>query len=130
VDYVISTGVTTSVREFIKLAFSKAGIEIEFKGSGVDEKAFIKSIGAIHANSVLSSASIGKCVVEVDPRYFRPTEVELLIGDSSKAQKALGWKPRYTLEMLVEEMIASDMKHMEREKALRDLGHESMRYYE
>jgi GDPmannose 4,6-dehydratase len=130
VDYVISTGVTTSVREFIKLAFSKAGVELEFKGIGVDEKAYIKSLGTIHANSVLSAASVGKCVVEVDPRYFRPTEVELLIGDSTKAQKALGWKPKYTLEMLVEEMIASDMKHMEREKALRDLGHESMRYYE
>ncbi len=130
VDYVISTGVTTSVKDFITLAFSKAGIEIEFKGSGVDEKAYIKSLGKLPANSVLTSAAVGKCVVEVDPRYFRPTEVELLIGDSSKAQKALGWKPKYTLEMLVEEMIASDLRHMEREKALRDMGHDSKRYYE
>ncbi len=129
-DFVISTGITTSVRDFITMAFAKAGIELAFQGSGVDEKGYITAIHNIPGNSVLSKDSVGKCVVEIDPRYFRPTEVELLIGDSTKARQAMGWKPVYNLEMLVEEMIASDMKHMEREKALRDMGHESKRYYE
>ncbi len=129
-DFVISTGITTSVKKFIKMAFAKAGVGLEFKGSGQDEKGYISSVSNMPANVVISEKSIGKCVVEVDPKYFRPTEVELLIGDSSKARKALGWKPKYNLEMLVEEMIASDMKLMEREKALRDMGHDSKSYYE
>ncbi len=129
-DFVISTGITTSVKVFITMAFAKAGVEVEFKGSGTNEKAYIKAILNIPENSVLSKDSVGKCVVEVDPKYFRPTEVDLLIGDSSKASKILGWKPKYTLQMLVDEMIISDMKLMEREKALRDMGHDSMRYYE
>ena len=129
-DFVISTGITTSVKVFITMAFAKAGVEVEFKGSGANEKAFIKAIQNIPENAVLSKDSVGKCVVEVDPKYFRPTEVDLLIGDSSKARKILGWKPKYTLQMLVDEMIISDMKLMEREKALRDMGHDSMRYYE
>jgi GDPmannose 4,6-dehydratase len=129
-DFVISTGITTSVKDFIKMAFEKAGVDVEFKGSGQEEKGYIKAIRTIPANSVLTKASVGSCVVEIDPRYFRPTEVDLLIGDSSKAREILGWKPKYNLEMLVEEMIASDLRHMEREKALRDMGHESKRYYE
>ncbi len=129
-DFVISTGITTSVRDFITMAFAKAGIDVAFKGSGEEEKGYITAIHDIPGNSVLSKNSVGKCVVEIDPRYFRPTEVELLIGDSTKARQAMGWKPKYNLEMLVEEMIASDLKHMEREKALRDMGHESKRYYE
>ncbi len=129
-DFVISTGITTSVRDFIKMAFAKAGVEIEFKGSGADEKAFIKSLRSIPANAILGKEAIGKCVVEVDPRYFRPTEVELLIGDSTRAREILGWKPKYNLQMLIDEMIESDIKHMEREKALIDMGHSSMRYYE
>jgi len=130
VDFVISTGITTSVKDFIRMAFAKAGVDIEFKGSDVNEKGYIAAVHNMPANAVLSKDFIGRCVVEVDPKYFRPTEVELLIGDSSKAQKMLGWKPKYNLEMLIDEMIASDLKHMEREKAMRDLGHDSMSYYE
>lgn len=129
-DYVISTGITTSVKDFITKAFAKAGLAVEFRGSGKDEKGFITAIHNLPENATVSEEHIGKCVVEVDPKYFRPTEVDLLIGDSSKAQKKLGWKPKYSLDMLVEEMIAGDMKIMEREKALRDMGHKSMRYYE
>jgi GDPmannose 4,6-dehydratase len=130
IDFVISTGITTSVKDFIRMSFAKAGVEVEFKGSGKDEKGFITAVHNMPENAVLSADAVGKCVVEVDPKYFRPTEVDLLIGDSSKARKILGWKPKYTLEMLVDEMIASDLKHMEREKALRDMGHDSKRYYE
>jgi GDPmannose 4,6-dehydratase len=129
-DFVISTGITTSVKDFILMAFAKAGVDVEFKGEGQNEKGYISGIRNIPSNAVLSAKSIGSCIVEIDPRYFRPTEVDLLIGDSSKARKILGWKPKYNLEMLVEEMIASDLKHMEREKALRDMGHDSKRYYE
>jgi GDPmannose 4,6-dehydratase len=129
-DFVISTGITTSVKDFIIMAFAKAGVDVEFKGEGKDEKGFITAVRNLPANAILSAKSVGACVVEIDPRYFRPTEVDLLIGDSSKAREILGWKPKYSLEMLVEEMIASDLKHMEREKALRDMGHDSKRYYE
>jgi GDPmannose 4,6-dehydratase len=129
-DFVISTGITTSVKDFIRMAFAKAGVDVEFKGEGQNEKGYISAIRNIPSNAVLSAKSVGSCIVEIDPRYFRPTEVDLLIGDSSKARKILGWKPKYNLEMLVEEMIASDLKHMEREKALRDMGHDSKRYYE
>jgi GDPmannose 4,6-dehydratase len=129
-DFVISTGITTSVKDFIRMAFAKAGVDVEFKEEGQNEKGYISAIRNIPSNAVLSANSVGSCIVEIDPRYFRPTEVDLLIGDSSKARKILGWKPKYNLEMLVEEMIASDLKHMEREKALRDMGHDSKRYYE
>jgi GDPmannose 4,6-dehydratase len=129
-DFVISTGITTSVKDFILMAFAKAGVDVEFKGEGQNEKGYISGIRNIPPNAVLSAKSVGSCIVEIDPGYFRPTEVDLLIGDSSKARKILGWKPKYNLEMLVEEMIASDLKHMEREKALRDMGHDSKRYYE
>jgi GDPmannose 4,6-dehydratase len=129
-DFVISTGITTSVKDFIAMAFKKAGITVEFRGTGKDEKGYITSIDKLPANSAITKDSTGNCIVEVDPRYFRPTEVDLLIGDSSKAQKILGWKPKYSLEMLVDEMVTSDLRLMEREKALSDLGHDSKRYYE
>ena len=129
-DYVISTGVTTSVREFIRTSFEKAGIIVEFKGNGKDEKGYIVKIDGLPENTVLDQSSIGKCVVEVDPKYFRPTEVELLIGDSSKANKELNWKPEYDLNTLIGEMIEGDIKLMEKEKSLRDLGHDSLNHFE
>ena len=129
-DFVISTGITTSVKDFIRMTFTKAGVDIEFRGEGQEEKGYISAVRTMPKNAVLSGKSIGSCVVEIDPRYFRPTEVDLLIGDSTRAHEILGWKPKYTLEMLVDEMIASDLKHMEREKALREMGHDSKRYYE
>ncbi|QNK58175.1 GDP-mannose 4,6-dehydratase [Paenibacillus sp. PAMC21692] len=103
-DFVIATGITTTVRDFVKMAFLKLGIEIEFFGEGVNEKGIIK---ACHNNEYQLSKS--EVVVEVDSRYYRPTEVELLIGDSTKARQKLNWEPKYTLDKLVEEMIQSDL---------------------
>jgi GDPmannose 4,6-dehydratase len=103
-DFVIATGITTTVRDFIKLAFAEVGVELEFKGTGVNE------IGTVltckDPNFQLAS---GTQVVAVDPEYFRPTEVDLLIGDATKARTKLGWEPKYNLASLVKEMMASDI---------------------
>ncbi len=108
-DFVIATGTTTSVRDFIKLAFGELGIELKFTGEGVEE------IGIVAAcNSPEYQLPAGKVVVAVDPEYFRPTEVELLIGDATKAKEKLGWKPRYDLAALVKEMVASDVKNLKK----------------
>ncbi|MEO6683148.1 MAG: GDP-mannose 4,6-dehydratase [Ginsengibacter sp.] len=104
-DFVIATGVTTSVRDFILMAFKEAGIELEFEGVGINEKGFIKS-----CNNPLYQLEVGKQVVGIDPSYFRPTEVELLIGDSTKAKTILGWEPKIKLPQLVKEMVASDLE--------------------
>ncbi len=106
-DWVIATGKTTSIREFVKLAFSYVGVELEFKGSGVSEKGFVKSFSNSQFNF-----QIGQEVVAVDSRYFRPTEVDLLIGDATKAKNKLGWSPKITLEELVDEMMESDLKKL------------------
>jgi len=124
-DFVIATGVTTTVREFVSMAFKTAGIEIEFSGKGVDEKGFVKSVTNPECN-----IEIGKQVVGVDPRYFRPTEVELLIGTPTKAKEKLGWKPKYDLSALVEEMVESDLKLMKKEKYLKDGGYQILNYFE
>jgi len=104
-DYVIATGITTTVRDFISMAFKEAGVEVEFKGEGVNEKGFVKSCS--HPDYQLP---VGKEVVAVDPEYFRPTEVDLLIGDATKAKTKLGWTPKYDLAALVKEMVAADLK--------------------
>ena len=117
-DYVIATGVTTRVREFVRLAFKEVGIEIEFKGEGVDEKGYIVS-----CSNPEYQIETGKQVVAVDPKYFRPTEVELLIGDPTKSNTKLGWKPKYDLQMLVSEMVATDLEHFRKEKLLKEYGY-------
>lgn len=104
-DFVIATGTSTTVREFTKMAFAEAGIEIEFTGDGKNEKGFVKS-----CNNKKYQVAIGKEVVAVDPNYFRPTEVDLLIGDATKAKEKLGWQPKYSLNELVKEMVASDLE--------------------
>ncbi|MEK6548117.1 MAG: GDP-mannose 4,6-dehydratase [Bacteroidota bacterium] len=104
-DFVIATGITTTVRDFIRMAFSEVGIEVEFTGEGANEIAKIKA-----CNNPLYQVEIGKEVVAVDPRYFRPTEVELLIGDPTKAKEKLGWKLQYDLPALVKDMMASDVQ--------------------
>ena len=104
-DFVIATGVTTTVRDFIRMAFSEVGVEIEFRGEGIDEKGYITACS--HLDYQLE---IGKQVVSIDPAYFRPTEVELLIGDATKAKTKLGWEPKYDLQALVKEMMESDVK--------------------
>lgn len=103
-DYVIATGITTTVRDFIKMAFAEAGIEVEFSGEGVNEIGKVKS-----CSNPAYQLPTGKEVVVVDPEYFRPTEVDLLIGDATKARTKLGWAPKYDLAALVKEMVASDI---------------------
>jgi len=124
-DWVIATGVTTPVREFVRMAFAYAGIELEFRGEGVEEKAYVVS-----CSNPEYQVEIGKEVVGVDPRYFRPTEVDLLIGDPSKAEKKLGWTREYKLENLVSDMMASDLKLMTKDQYLKDGGYATMNYFE
>ena len=104
-DYVIATGITTTVRDFIRLAFEEVGVLLDFVGKGVEEKGIVTA-----CNNTMYQLPIGKVVVAVDPEYFRPTEVELLIGDATKAMTKLGWGPKYDLATLVKEMVASDLK--------------------
>ncbi|MBC8488998.1 MAG: GDP-mannose 4,6-dehydratase [Bacteroidetes bacterium] len=124
-DFVISTGTTTEVREFVRMAFDEVGIEIEFKGEGENEKGYI-----VKCNDPQYQLETGKEVVAVDPAYFRPTEVELLIGDPSKANNELGWKPKYDLKGLVSDMVKSDIKLVHRDKYLKDGGYQIMSYFE
>ncbi|MCW3805819.1 GDP-mannose 4,6-dehydratase [Plebeiibacterium marinum] len=124
-DYVIATGVTTTVRDFVKMAFAEVGIELEFSGEGENEVAVIKSCSNPEFN-----VEIGKEVVKVDPAYYRPTEVDLLIGDPTKSKEKLGWKPEYDLAGLVKDMMQSDVKLMQKDKYLRDGGYETLNYFE
>ncbi len=124
-DWVIATGKTTSVREFVKMAFSELGIALEFKGDGVTEKAYIKSCD--NPNIQLEQ---GKEVLAVDPKYFRPTEVDLLIGDATKANTKLGWTPKYDLKDLVKEMVESDLELMKKDQHLQKGGYQIMNYFE
>lgn len=124
-DWVIATGKTTSVRDFVRLAFAEAGIELKFRGAGVNEKAVV-----IFCGNPDYQVEIGKEVVAVDPRYFRPTEVELLIGDASKAFSKLGWKPEYNLSALVKDMMQSDLVLMEKDKYLQKEGFHTPKYNE
>jgi GDPmannose 4,6-dehydratase len=124
-DFVIATGVTTEVRDFVRMAFEHIGIELKFDGSGLEEKAYISKCN--HPDYQLE---IGKEVLSVDPAYFRPTEVDLLIGDPSKAKKVLNWQPEYDLKSLVQDMMENDLKLMKKDKYLVDGGHAIMNYYE
>ena len=117
-DWVIATGVTTTVREFVRLAFREVGIELDFKGDGEKEKAFVKI-----CNNKDYQLEIGKEVLSVDPSYFRPTEVDLLIGDPSKAMNELGWVPEYDLASLVTDMMESDISLMKKDIILIKAGH-------
>ncbi|BDB65020.1 GDP-mannose 4,6-dehydratase [Helicobacter cinaedi] len=123
-DWVIATGVTTEVRDFVKMAFNELGIEIEFRGEGVNEKGYIKACNGEF------KLELGKEVVCVDERYFRPTEVDLLIGDASKAREKLGWIPEYDLNALVKDMMQSDLKLMQKDKYLKDGGYKILSYFE
>ena len=124
-DWVIATGKTTTVRDFVKYAFYEVGIELAFKGTGKDEKGYIKKCS--NPNYQLE---IGKEVLVVDSRYFRPTEVELLIGDATKAKEKLGWVPKYDLKDLVKDMMQSDLKLMQKDGYLRDGGYDILNYFE
>ena len=118
-DWVIATGETTTVRDFVRLAFKKVGIELEFKGEGIDEKAYVVS-----CNYEKYQLEIGKEVLSVDPQYFRPTEVDFLIGDPTKAKEKLGWTPEYDLSDLVDDMMKGDLNLMKRDIDMLKAGYD------
>jgi len=126
-DYVIATGVTTKVRDFIKMAFDLVGFTLKFQGEGIEEKGILESIDKDKAFDVLGTSNfkvkIGDVLVNIDPAYFRPTEVDLLIGDPTKAMTKLNWKPKYDLKMLVEDMVLSDVGLFKRDVHLMKGGH-------
>jgi len=136
-DYVIATGVTTTIRDFISQSFGKIGIEIEFTGSGVNEigviagirpEAFVENVGEAHLEKI--QKRMGETVVKVDPKYFRPTEVELLIGDATKARTKLSWEPRYNLDALIEDMMQNDIREMKKEVYVKEAGYRILNYFE
>lgn len=136
-DYVIATGVTTSIRDFVKMAFAEIGADLEFQGEGVNEVALLAGVNETVFKNVVGESyldqfkqRIGSIVVGVDPQYFRPTEVDLLIGNAEKAQKKLGWTPMCTLEDLVHDMMVSDIKLMKKESYLREGGYRILNYFE
>ena len=124
-DFVIATGVTTTVREFIRMAFAEVGIQITFIGEGVNEKGVV-----ISCQNADYQLEIGSEILAIDPRYFRPTEVELLIGDPTKAKTKLGWTPQYDLQKLVSEMVESDIMIFKKEKLLIASGFEVKNQFE
>ena len=117
-DWVIATGKTTAVREFVRMSFAEVGIELDFVGKGIDEKAYVKS-----CSNPEYQLEIGKEVLSVDPKYFRPTEVDLLIGDPTKAKEKLGWVPEHDLAYLVKDMMQSDVKLMQKQQYLKKGGY-------
>lgn len=128
-DFVIATGVTTKVRDFIKKAFELIGFNIEFKGNGVNEEGVLVNINhEVYKNNVnhefLNKVKVGDSIVKIDPRYFRPTEVDVLIGDPTKAIQKLGWKPKYNLELLINEMVSSDINLFKKDLDLINAGHQ------
>lgn len=124
-DFVIATGVTTTVRDFVKMSFNEVGIEIEFEGQGIDETAKV-----IKCNNKEFQIKAGQVVLKIDPRYYRPTEVELLIGDPTKAKEKLGWELEYDLKGLVEDMMRSDIELFKRDMLLLAGGHKVFNYHE
>lgn len=124
-DYVLATGVTTEIREFVRMSFAETGIEIAFRGENEKEEGYV-----VKCSYPKYRLEEGKVVVKVDPKYYRPTEVDLLIGDAAKAKEKLGWKPKYDLAALVKEMVASDVALFEKEKHLKDNGFEVNRHSE
>jgi len=132
-DYVIATGVTTTVRDFVKMSFAELGITVEFSGEGAEERGVIASIDQeVVASLGLNSSSlvIGNEVVKVDPAYFRPTEVDLLLGDPTKSKTQLGWEPKYDLPLLVKDMIQSDLQLMKKDEYLRLGGFKTLNNFE
>jgi len=136
-DYVISTGVTTTIRDFINMSFAEAGVTIEFKGenefeegyiSSIDENIFAQKVGEEYLSTFKNR--VGESVVGVDPSYFRPTEVDILIGDNSKAKTKLGWEPSYDLKGLCEDMMTHDITLMKKEEFLRKGGYKILNYFE
>ncbi|MFH0759010.1 MAG: GDP-mannose 4,6-dehydratase [Bacteroidota bacterium] len=138
-DYVIATGITTEVREFIKRAFREIGLILKFSGTeeketaiieSVDDTVFVKKVGEPHISGILKKINAETVVVSVDPAYYRPAEVELLIGNASKARKQLGWEPKYDLNALIKDMMQSDVHLMKKENYLKEGGYKTLNYFE
>jgi GDPmannose 4,6-dehydratase len=138
-DYVIATGVTTSIREFIQKTFAAAGMEIQFSGEkeneigsiiSVDNTLFNEKVGADYIGAVKNRIKSNPVMVKVDRNYYRPTEVDLLIGDSTKARTKLGWVPKYDLEGLINDMISSDIHLMKKETHIKNGGFRTFNYFE
>jgi len=145
-DYVIATGITTTIRDFIKMACTEIGLEIGFTGEGadeigllvgIDEKTFTEKVGEHYLAGIKARITpdkvdkhLSKGIVSVDPKYFRPTEVDLLIGDATKARTKLGWEPKYDLQGLITDMMLSDIKLMKKDTWLREGGYRTMNYFE
>lgn len=138
-DYVIATGITTEVREFVRKAFEFIGIEIIFSGKNeketgrindINEQLFIEKVGEKYLEHIRLVKKDRPVIIRVDPAYYRPTEVELLIGDSTKARKALGWSPKYDLQCLIEDMVTSDLIVMKKDSHLREHGFTTLNYFE
>jgi GDPmannose 4,6-dehydratase len=136
-DYVIATGVTTTIRSFIEKSFQEIGIGVEFSGTGVDEigkivevksDIFVSKVGESFLENIRKR--IGEAVIKIDPKYFRPTEVELLIGDATKARTKLSWEPKYNLDTLIEDMMQNDVKEMKKEAYLKEAGYRILNYFE
>jgi GDPmannose 4,6-dehydratase len=124
-DFVIATGITTTVRDFLNMAFEEVGVVLEYRGEGADERGYVKT-----SKNPKYKVAIGQEVFKVDPRYYRPTEVDLLIGDPTKANTKLGWKPKHNLQSLVKEMVQSDIKLMQADLCLHENGYSIKNYFE
>ena len=138
-DYVIATGITTEVREFINKAFAEIGLELKFSGenekeqaviAAVDEKTFTEKVGEPYMSNIWKKINAETVVVSVDPYYYRPSEVDLLIGNPGKAKKKLGWEPKYDLNGLIKDMMESDVQLMKKESYLKDGGYKTLNYFE
>lgn len=132
-DYVIATGVTTEIREFARMAFGYLGIQLSFEGTDIAEKGVISGVDKARAEELklnLDAIQIGKEVINVDPKYFRPTEVDLLIGDATKSREKLGWVPKYDLSALVNDMMESDLHLMKKDEYLKAGGFKTLSYFE
>lgn len=138
-DYVIATGITTTIRDFVLLAAKEAGLTVEFRGEGVEEKGhliavdealFTERVGAQYLEAIKERVAKEVQIVGVDPQYFRPTEVDLLIGDPTKSNTVLGWKPEYDLAGLVEDMMQSDIKLFKKDAYLKEGGYQVLNYFE
>jgi len=138
-DYVIATGITTTIRDFIDMAAKEIGLQLEFRGEGadeigvlvnVDQEKFIEKVGDQFLDQIITRAAVKDVVVGVDKRYFRPTEVDLLIGDPTKSKTVLGWEPKYDLKGLIADMMQSDIKLMQRENYLQEGGYQILNYFE
>jgi len=140
-DYVIATGITTTIRDMVRLTCSKVGLEVDFRGEGSDEKGFIvgvdqklftENVGEKYLEDILKRTGSEKAgqFLEVDPKYFRPTEVDLLVGDATKAREKLGWIPRYDLDGLITDMMKSDIRLMQKDAFLKEAGYDTLNYFE